>query len=42
MAFFEGGAKDSEQGHISAINCTPPFTHQREDFNTCPNGIDLN
>ena len=40
MAFFEGEAKDSEQVHIGAINCAPPFTHQREDFNTCRNGID--
>ena len=31
MAFFEGEAKDSEQVHIGAINCAPPFTLQRED-----------
>ena len=29
MAFFEGGAKDSEQVHIGVINCAPPFTRQR-------------
>ena len=40
MAFFEGEAKDSEKAQIGAINCAPPFTLQREDFNTCPNGID--
>ena len=40
MAFFEGEAKDSEQVHIGAINCAPPFTHQRDDFSTCRNGID--
>ena len=39
-AFFEGEAKDSEQVHIGAINCAPPFTLQREDFNTCRNAID--
>ena len=39
MAFFEGEAKDSEQVHIGAINCAPSFTHQRDDFNTCRNGI---
>ena len=32
MAFFEGEAKDSEQVHIGAINCAPPFTHQRVDL----------
>ena len=40
MAFFEGEAKDSEQVHIGAINCAPPFTHLCNDFNTCRNGID--
>ena len=40
MAFFEGEAKYSEQVQIGAINCAPPFTNQREDFNTCRNGID--
>ena len=35
MAFFEGEAKYSEQVRIGAINCAPPFTDQREDFNTC-------
>ena len=40
MAFSEGEAKYSEQVHIGAINCTPPSTDQREDFNTCRNGID--
>ena len=31
MAFFEGGAKDSEQVHIfiGVINCAPLFTRQR-------------
>ena len=33
MAFFEGGAKDSEQVHICVINCAPPFTRQRVDLN---------
>ena len=33
MAFFEGGAKDSEQVHIGVINCAPPFTRQRVDLN---------
>ena len=37
--FFENEAKDSEQVHIGAINCAPPLTLQREDFNTCRNGI---
>ena len=40
MASFEAEAKDSEQVHIGSINCAPPFTLQREDFNTCGNGID--
>ena len=35
IAFFEGEAKYSEQVQIGAINCAPPFTNQREDFNTC-------
>ena len=39
IAFFEGEAKYSEQVQIGAINCAPPFTDQREDFNTCRNGI---
>ena len=34
MASFEGEAKDSEQVHIGAINCAPPFTHQLVDFIT--------
>ena len=29
--FFESKAKDSEQLHIGAIKCTPPFSHQRVD-----------
>ena len=33
MAFFEGGAKDSEQVNIGVINCAPPFTRQRVDLN---------
>jgi len=33
MAFFESGAKDSEQVHIGVINCGPPFTCQRVDLN---------
>ena len=33
MASFEGGAKCSEQVHISVINCAPPFTRQRIDLN---------
>ena len=33
MAFFEGGAEDSEQVHISVVNCAPPFTRQRVDLN---------
>ena len=39
ITFFEGEAKYSEQIQIGAINCAPPFTDQREDFNTCRNGI---
>ena len=33
MVFFEGEAKDSEEAHIGAINCAPPFTHQRVHLN---------
>ena len=33
MAFFEGGAKDSEQVPIGVINRAPPFTRQRVDLN---------
>ena len=35
MAFFEGGAKYSEQVYISVINCAPPFTCQRVDLLKC-------
>ena len=37
MAFFEGGAKDSEQVHIDVINCAPPFTRQRVDLSDLEN-----
>ena len=40
MAFFKGEVKYSKQVQIGAINCAPPFSDQREDFNTCRNGID--
>ena len=33
MAFFEGGAKDSEQVHIGVINCALPLSCQRVDLN---------
>ena len=33
MAFFEGGAKDSEQVHIGVINCALPLSRQRVDLN---------
>ena len=33
MAFFEGGAKASEQVQIGVINCAPPLSRQRVDLN---------
>ena len=33
MAFFKGGAKDSEQVHIGVINCALPLSRQRVDLN---------
>ena len=33
MAFFEGGAKDSEQVHVGVIICAPPLSCQRVDLN---------